>query len=117
MTTGTEYRSAAAHLLAQARQELDCGDVRQASEKGWGAAAQAVKALAEDRGWHHKSHVPLFNAVSRLAREPGNDGLESLFHVANSLHSNFYENTQNVEMVAAGLGDVARFVGLLAEAE
>ena len=117
MTTGTEYRSAAVHLLEQARQELDRGDVRQASEKGWGAAAQAVKALAEDRGWQHKSHAALFNAVSRLARESGNDDLKSLFHVANSLHSNFYENTQNVEMVEMGLSDVGRFVGLLAEVE
>ncbi len=117
MTTGTEYRSAAAHLLEQARQELDRGDVRQASEKGWGAAAQAVKALAEDRGWQHKSHVALFSAVSRLARETGNDGLKSLFHSANSLHSNFYENTQDAEMVAGGLSDVCRFVGMLAEAE
>ena len=117
MTTGTEYRSAALHLLEQARQELDRGDVRQASEKGWGAAAQAVKALAEDRGWQHKSHAALFNAVSRLAREPGNDDLKSLFHVANSLHSNFYENTQNAEMVAAGLGGVGKFVEMLAEVE
>ena len=117
MTTGTEYRTAAAHLLEQARQELDRGDVRQASEKGWGAAAQAVKALAEDRGWQHKSHAALFNAVSRLAREPGNDSLKSLFHVANSLHSNFYENTQDMAMVAAGLADVGKFVELLAEAE
>ena len=49
MTTETHYRSAATQLLAQARQELARGDVRQASEKGWGAAAQAVKAVAESR--------------------------------------------------------------------
>lgn len=117
MTTGTEYRSAAAHLLEQAHQELDRGDVRQASEKGWGAAAQAVKAVAEDRGWQHKSHAALFSAVSRLARETGNDDLNSLFHVANSLHSNFYENTQNVDAVRSGLDRVAQFVTLMAEAE
>ena len=117
MTTSTECGRSALHLLEQARQELDRGDVRQASEKGWGAAAQAVKALAEDRGWQHKSHAALFNAVSRLAREADNDDLNSLFHVANSLHSNFYENTQNADMVSAGLVDVAKFVTLMAEAE
>ena len=117
MTTDAECRSAAAHLLKQAHQELDRGDVRQASEKGWGAAAQAVKALAEDRGWQHKSHAALFNAVSRLAREADHDELNSLFHVANSLHSNFYENTQNADAVRTGLDRVSHFVGLLAEAE
>ena len=117
MTTGTEYRSASAHLLGQARQELAVGDLRKASEKGWGAAAQGVKAVAESRGWEHKSHAALFNVVSRLARETGNDRLKSLFHTANSLHSNFYENTQDAEMVAAGLEDVAEFVGVLDEVE
>ena len=33
-------------LLAQARAELTQHDVRQASEKGWGAAAQMLKAVA-----------------------------------------------------------------------
>ena len=31
----------------------------QASEKGWGAAAQALKAIAEERGWNHGSHTSL----------------------------------------------------------
>ena len=34
MTT-QKYREASRYLLAQARSELDAGDVRQASEKGW----------------------------------------------------------------------------------
>ncbi|MYH56362.1 MAG: hypothetical protein F4135_09610, partial [Acidimicrobiia bacterium] len=37
-----EYRDAARHLLAQGFAELEAGDTRQASEKGWGAAAQMV---------------------------------------------------------------------------
>ena len=39
MATQT-YQTASRHLLAQARVELAAGDTRQASEKGWGAAAQ-----------------------------------------------------------------------------
>ena len=69
MTTETHYRSAATQLLAQARQELARGDVRQASEKGWGAAAQAVKAVAEGRGWEHKTHAALFISVDRLDKD------------------------------------------------
>ena len=63
MTTGTDYRTAAVQLLEQARAELDLGDTRQASEKGWGAAAQAVKAVAQGRGWEHNTHGDLFRAV------------------------------------------------------
>ena len=117
MTTETHYRSAATQLLEQARQELARGDVRQASEKGWGAAAQAVKAVAEGRGWEHKTHAALFNAIDRLAKETDGDDLLSLFHVANNLHSNFYENELSYEMVRVGLDRVDAFVALLAEVE
>ena len=117
MTTETHYRNAAALLLTQARQELSRGDVRQASEKGWGAAAQAVKAVAEGRGWEHKSHFALFEAVRTLVRETGNENLDTLFHVANSLHGNFYENWMPDESVGSGLDRVAEFVALMAEIE
>ena len=55
MATQT-YQLAGRRLLEQARNELAEGDTRQASEKGWGAAAQLVKAIAEQRGWEHKTH-------------------------------------------------------------
>jgi uncharacterized protein (UPF0332 family) len=115
MTTETQYSSAATQLLQQARQELARGDVRQASEKGWGAAAQAVKAVAEGRGWEHKNHAALFRAVDRLAREKRNDKLNALFVAANGLHMNFYENWMPLGTVRVGVDEVAQFVALLAE--
>ena len=36
--------------------------------------------------------------------------LAGLFHVANSLHNNFYENNQEAETVREALDDVERFV-------
>lgn len=117
MTTYTHYRSAAVQLLEQSRMELSQGDTRQASEKGWGAAAQAVKAVAETRGWEHRNHAALFRAVSRLAEETGNDDLDRLFGAANSLHGNFYENWLTSNMVRLLVDDVERLVGLLDEVE
>ena len=117
MTTQTKYRNAASQLLEQARGELADGDTRQASEKGWGAAAQAVKAVAESRGWEHKTHAALFNAVDRLATETGNEDLDELFHFASSLHINFYENWMRPNMVRKGVDRVAEFVALMAEVE
>ena len=53
-----KYHQQSRHLLTQALRELDQGDLVQASEKGWGAAAQMVKAIAEQRGWRHRAHDP-----------------------------------------------------------
>ena len=117
MTYENKYRRASAHLLEQAQQELANGDIRQASEKGWGAAAQAVKAVSADRGWVHNSHFALFSAVRRLARETDNDELDRLFGVANSLHRNFYEDWLPAYTVRARFGDVMQFVTLMAEME
>ena len=44
------YSTASRSLLTQAFEELSAGDTQQASEKGWGAAAQIVKAVAHGRG-------------------------------------------------------------------
>ena len=116
MTTETNYRNGASHLLVQSRTELALGDTRQASEKGWGAAAQAVKAVAESRGWEHRTHAVLFRAVTRLAEETGNDEIDRLFGAANSLHGNFYENWLTSNQVRLLVDDVGRFVGMLDEA-
>ena len=112
MTTQT-YQVASRQLLAQARTELAAGDVRQASEKGWGAAAQIVKAIADQRGWEHKSHRHIWLAVRRLTDENPHLGLTTLFRAANHLHSNFYENIDSAADVAGALDEVERFVGLL----
>ena len=109
MTTRT-YRDASRRLLAQSRAELAAGDVPQASEKGWGAAAQIVKAVAEQRGWPHRSHAALFNAVARLVSETGDDDIGRLFDVASALHVNFYEDRSNPRTVARGLDDMERFL-------
>ena len=104
------YRDSAADLLEQARTELAAGDVRQASEKGWGAAAQSVKAIAEARDWEHRNHAALFRAASQLAAETGDDDIHRWFHTASSLHVNFYEDWLEAAAVRVGLQDVERLV-------
>ena len=96
-------------FLAKAYQELD-HDLAQASEKGWGAAAEMVKALADERGWEHQSHRALYHAVSRLRRETGDYDLPRLFDHASALHINFYESWYDREEVELRIQDVERFV-------
>jgi hypothetical protein len=105
-----KYSSASRELLAKAQEALAQGDLVQASEKGWGAAAQAVKAVAEQRGWPHNGHTYLYQAVRRLVEETGDRQLSTFFHVAGNLHSNFYENWLPMELVRSGIEDVQQFV-------
>lgn len=111
MTTRSEYHeNVASAFLEKSRAYLLDGDLLQASEKGWAAAAQMVKAASEQRGWRHRSHVALFKNAERLADESDDRELFSLFHTANSLHQNFYEGWQTERQVAAGLDEVEEFV-------
>ena len=107
------YQTASRHLLAQAREELAAGDTRQVSEKGWGSAAQIVKSVAARRGWEHGSHAALYRVVRRLTNETGDGDIRDLFHIANALHTNFYENWDNAENVAGALSRIERFVDRL----
>lgn len=109
MTTQA-YHEASMTLLAQAEAELAADDVRQASEKGWGAAAQIVKAAAEQRGLPHRDHAALYRAVDRLSTEADDDDIYLLFQVANQLHVNFYENWDSPQNVRRALIAVNRFV-------
>ena len=104
MTT-QQYQQASEHFLAQARQELADGDLPQASEKGWGATAQVLKAIAEQQGWEHNRHRHHLVTVSRLRSETGDGDIRRLFGVANLLHENFYENDMETDDVADGLHD------------
>ena len=100
------YQEAARQLLTQGFEELAAGDSRQASEKGWGATAQMIKAIASNRGWKHDNHASLYRVIDRLVIETGDDGIRNRFGIANGLHQNFYENWGGADYVAGGLADV-----------
>ena len=108
----TPYATQAEIFLRQAHEEFAQGDLRQASEKGWGAASQIVKAIAEARGLSHKSHADLFDVVSSLKNPQFNTG----FAFANALHTNFYEGWMNKDLVGQYLEGVDTFIGELVAA-
>ena len=112
MTT-QQYQEASERFLAQARQELAAGDLQQASEKGWGATAQILKAIAEQRGWEHNRHRRYLRITSRLRAETGDGDIRRLFGAASLLHENFYENEMLAGDVAGGLDDVRALLNKL----
>ena len=104
------YREQSRVFLRQAIVELSRGDLRQASEKGWGAASQIVKAAADERGWPHRQHRTLERAVVSLIDETRDPTLGRLFNQASALHTNFYEGDWSAVMVRDALGQVSQFV-------
>ena len=113
MTTAEQYRSTSLHLYDQAIEELDAGDLLQASEKLWGAAAQALKSIAERRGWNHNSHAQFYNIVAMLERESGLSELRRGFDTASHLHINFYENRMTARDIEERAEDVRSFINQL----
>lgn len=85
-------------------------DLPQASEKLWGAAAEMIKAVAAKRGVALGTHRSLAEFVERLDREHPELDLLAGFHIANSLHVNFYEDHYPERTVRRGATAVHSFV-------
>ena len=113
MTTGLNHWEISRRFIIQADAELAVGDLLQASEKGWGAAAHAMKAIAEERGWRHDSHARLFGIADRLALETGRAEIKGLFHTASDVHKNFYEGTMTKEAIAVSLAKIGTLLEIL----
>lgn len=96
--------------LREAEEFLRKGDGVQAGEKAWGAAAQTVKVVAAKRGKELRSHSMLWEFVEELSTELNDEELLTLWHVANSLHVNFYESWAPLHAVERGVRDVEKFI-------
>ncbi len=106
----TTYREQGRIFLAQAHEELAKGDLQQASEKGWGATSQKIKAIAQERGWPHRSYRSLLDAMDLLRGEAGDEDQEIQFGAGENPHQNFYENWYTAGSIALRLRLVEQFV-------
>lgn len=86
------YLEMSRKYMRQAQEELDIGDLAQASEKVWGAAAEALKSIAAQRGWNHKNHGLLRDMATHLHLEYGRPPIYLLFGFLESAHVNYYEH-------------------------
>ena len=113
MVVANRYAEQSRIFLRQAYEELEQGDRRQASEKGWGAAAVIVKAVGEERGLDHDGHRELYVIVRRLRAESGIENLMRLFQMAGHLHINYYEGWLDEKEISESLDRVSEFVDRL----
>ena len=109
-TPDNKYAVMSREYMARAEDYLTQGDLKQASEKSWGAAACALKSVAEQRDWNHQSHSLLFDISNQVADELSRPELRELFAVANSMHQNFYENWMPAETVEHIVGRVRDYL-------
>ena len=111
-----DYESQAREFLAHSREYLANGRLHQASEKGWGAAAHMVKAVAEAQGWVYQKHRDFSRVMNQASRLTGNDRLLDLQGRASLLHENYYERKRflDADIIGKNLESIEELVELLA---
>ena len=98
-----EHRETAQTFLREADEFFRLGDDLQGAEKMWGAAAHAVIAVCQQRGWRHRSHPAMTEAVERIStelRDAGDehtaDQLSNGFFIASHYHIPFYHRDMDL---------------------
>ncbi|MXV80823.1 MAG: HEPN domain-containing protein [Chloroflexi bacterium] len=111
-----DYAQQSLQFLERAREYVAAGDLHQASEKAWGAAAHMAKAVAAAQGWEYDKHRDFSHVLNNAWQLTGNDQIRSLRATANDLHGNYYRRRRflNAEAIAADIESVAELVELLA---
>ena len=112
----TDYETQAREFLAKGREYLAVGDLHQASEKGWGAAAHMAKAVAEAQGWTYDRHSDFSWVINQAFLKTGNDRLRELRGIPNDLHGNYYVRKRflDAEVIGRDIESISELVDLLA---
>ena len=112
------YTAQAREFLVKGREYLDAGDLHQASEKGWGAAAHIAKAVALAQGWQYSQHSHFHRVMDRAGGlvDGNGDYLAFLHGRAEILHANLYELKQDLDagQISRDLGYMRELLDLLA---
>ena len=110
-----DYREQSREFLAKSRNYLEDGDLHQAAEKGWGAAAWMAKAVAEARGWEYKRQNEFFTVMNEARRLSGDPRVRNLSNTANSLHGFFCTRKRFLvpEVISESLDDVESLLDIL----
>ena len=102
--------------LADAEREIEAGDYPQAAEKLWGAASHAMKAYCASHGLLHSKYQHRRRAMMDLAEHSGNTVFRAGLNIADSCHSNFYNDWMERQNLDICLPDIQQFVKTVLEA-
>lgn len=109
------YQERSHHFLPMVDDFLNRGELELACEVLWGAAAHAIKSIAQRKGWEHGSHSLLLDTVKRLIAEAGAPlHLRGQYQMASDFHVGFYGDRQfTPEHLRLGRALIAEFVQTL----
>ena len=102
-------------FLAESREYLTQGNLHQASEKGWGAAAHMVKAVAIAQGWEYERHSDFSQVLNSAYLATGDERIRLLRGIPNELHGNYYKRKRHLDggIVGRDLDSTAELLDLL----
>ena len=102
-------------FLFKSREYLAAGDLHQAAEKGWGAAAWMAKSVAETQGWSYSKHDEFFSVMHRAEDLLGDQRIAGFLRTANRLHGFFYTRRTLLRpsVIGAGLDEMAELLDIL----
>ncbi len=98
------------NFLRQAREELAKEDLLQASNKAWGAAAYAIKAVAEKRRWFNDADWRLRETAWVISAEQGDDDIMMGFLAAREAHYDFYHHEEDAYTIGRIITATERLV-------
>ncbi len=115
MTTVVDYNSERSwHFLDLVDDEVGRGELEEAGNKLWGAAAHAIKATAERRGWPHGAHSDLEEAVMRLIDDEGAPAILYIYYTSASwFHARFYGGPPDGTAIRHSEAEMAEFIRML----
>ena len=110
-----DYREQSREFLSRGRGYLANGDLHQAAEKGWGAAAWMAKAAAEAQGWKYSRHDEFFTVMYKAQDLSGDVRVRSLGNTANTLHGYYYTRKRFLrpEIIGESLDDMEMLLDIL----
>ena len=110
-----DYESQAREFLAKSRDFLVAGDLHQASEKGWGAAAHMAKAVAVAQSWEYGTHADFSEVMYQASQLAGNPRIRQIRGIANELHHNYYRRKRhlNAGAIQADLEEIGELLEIL----
>ncbi len=104
-------------FVQHAREELAIGNRLQAGEKAWGAVAQYLKIIGEDREWNHSSYRQLENIGRQISAEyhdyASAEFVNALSDAYHKGHENFYDNRRNAAEIEETIEGVENALPIL----
>ncbi len=110
-----DHLALAEDFLTRSWENFEKGDLHQASEKGWGAAAHLAKALAARHGWEYESHDQFGSIMDNARQFYRQPNLRHYRNSANYLHQNYYKHPSllRADSIGAEIADVTERLAVM----